>query len=110
MYSGEGKCGAGSLIGYLSFGTLFSIGFIEFMTDATSDIVTLDRYVVRGDGLVITGLIGKIPIDIWYIIDAVQVSKVNNLVISGKHKTSINLQINPYVSQLITAQQGNFTL
>jgi len=52
MYSGEKKRGTGFLIGYLSFGTLFSIGFIEVMADVTTDIVTHDRYVVRGGGLV----------------------------------------------------------
>ena len=39
-----------------------------------------------------------IPIDIWSVIDAVQVAKVNDLVIRKKHNTLMNLHINPYLS------------
>jgi hypothetical protein len=43
------------------------------------------------------GLIGALCIDLWSIADAVNVAKVNNLVLRIKHRTSYNLKINPFI-------------
>ena len=44
------------------------------------------------------GLIGALCIDLWSVADAVNVAKVNNLVLRNKHRTSYNLNIKPFLN------------
>jgi hypothetical protein len=44
------------------------------------------------------GLVGALCIDLWSIADAVNVAKVNNLVLRIKHRSSYNLNIKPFLN------------
>ena len=52
-----------------------------------------------GEVLLIIGALSGCTIQIWSIIDAVKVSKVNNMALRDKKKTSFNLKLTPYFNQ-----------
>jgi len=57
---------------------------------------------VLGIGLMLAGLAGAAAIDIYSVVDAVRVAKVNNLVWRDKMGTGFNLQMEPYFSPIQT--------
>ena len=81
-------------------GILFLTGFtgclavsaVAFVKGAYSADATKAFQVSRA------GLIGALCIDLWSIADAVNVAKVNNLVLRNKHRTSYNLNIKPFLN------------
>lgn len=87
MLSGEGGRGAAFLGGDFTCTAVFIAGVIIAGKDNINTGVTIASL----------GLLGWTAIDIWAIVDAVRVAKVNNLSFRDKNKTSINLQINPYI-------------
>ena len=52
-----------------------------------------------GDVILIAGAVSGFGIQIWSCIDAVKVSKVNNMALRDKKKTSFNLKLTPYFNQ-----------
>ena len=48
-----------------------------------------------------------LTVDIWSIVDAVRVAKVNNLAFRDKNKTSYNFQIQPYFNTTYYSQTGS---
>jgi hypothetical protein len=57
--------------------------------------------------LMIAGSIGMVTIDIWSIIDAVHVTKINNLAFRDKRKASYNLQIQSFVNTTYSNKTGS---
>jgi TM2 domain-containing membrane protein YozV len=84
MIAGEGGRGAAFLGGnagtlvLLFVGSGMSAADIEDGGDGSS-----------GLGLVTVGALGALAVDIWAIVDAVRVSKVNNMAFQDKNKTSL---------------------
>jgi len=50
-----------------------------------------------GAGLMIAGAAGLIAVDIWSIVDAVNVTKVNNMYYQDQKKKAIGLELKPYI-------------
>jgi len=55
-----------------------------------------------GGALMIVSFAGVAAIDIWSIVDATRVAKVNNLAWRDKNKTGLSLQIEPYILPIQT--------
>ena len=91
MLSGEGGRGAAFLGGYVGCLVVYGIG----VGVGTADINNGGTG-AAGGGLVIVGLLGAIGVDIWSIVDAVHVAKVNNLAFRDKNKNSLNLKVLPF--------------
>lgn len=89
MLSGEGGRGVGFLGGFVGCWVLYGIGAGISAADIEEGGTG-----AAGGGLVVVGLLGAIAVDIWSIVDAIHVAKVNNLAWRDK-KTS--LYISPYI-------------
>ena len=94
MLSGEGGRGAAFLVGDLACAVVYIVG----VSSAAKDI---DEGGTGGGGTVamVIGGIGMLGIEIWSIVDAVRVAKVNNLAFRDKNKTSYNIQIQPFTAR-----------
>ena len=57
---------------------------------------------VLGVGLMVVSLAGAAAIDIWSIVDATRVAKVNNLAWRDRNNTGLNLRIEPFISPIQT--------
>ena len=84
MIAGEGGRGAAFLGGFVGAMVLFYVG--SGMSEADID--------EGGDGsagsaLMFIGSTGALAVDIWAIVDAVRVAKVNNMAFQDKNKTSL---------------------
>ena len=88
MLSGEGGRGLCFLGGYLGFGTVYCVGIVRAFDGGGG-----------AAGLLYTGMAGLIVVDIWSIVDAIRVAKVNNLAFRDKNRTSLNLKIRPYINR-----------
>jgi len=53
------------------------------------------------------GLSGFFAVDIWSIVDATRVAKVNNLVFRDRDHSGMNLQTEPYISPIQTYGSTN---
>jgi hypothetical protein len=89
MIAGEGVRGVVFLTGATGCMVLLGIGMTDMYTESTE---------ASGGGLYLAGLLGYMVVDIWAIVDAVRVAKVNNLAFRDKKSTSFNLKIEPYIS------------
>ena len=58
--------------------------------------------IALGVGIVVVGLSGMAAVDIWSIVDATRVAKVNNLAWRDKNKTGFHLRLEPYIVPLQT--------
>ena len=52
-----------------------------------------------GNVILIVGVLSATGIQVWSCIDAVRVSKINNLALRDKKETSLNLKLSPYFEQ-----------
>ncbi|HUX58038.1 MAG TPA: hypothetical protein VMV77_13755 [Bacteroidales bacterium] len=102
MLSGEGGRGLGFLGGYLGCAVIYGVGVASAINDIDNGGTGS-----AGAGTMVVGVLGMVVIDIWSIVDAVQVAKVNNLVFRDKNKTSYNLQIQPYFNTTYYSQTGS---
>ena len=91
MVSGEFLRGIAYLGGAIGCGILAGTGAGQ----STTDLFLEGGDGTSGSGLFLIGVAGLIVIDIWSIVDAVRVAKVNNLAWRDKSKTGYNLQLNP---------------
>jgi hypothetical protein len=91
MISGEGGRGAAFLVPYIGCLVVYGVG-------AGASVVDIDEGGdgTAGAGIMLAGLAGAIVVDIWAIIDAKHVAKVNNLAYRDKSKTGYNIQLQPY--------------
>jgi hypothetical protein len=60
-----------------------------------------------GTQIMLTGMAGMLAVDVWAIIDAVRVAKVNNLAWRDKNKTPYNLQVQPYINKTYYNKNGS---
>ncbi len=93
MVSGEFGRGAAFLAGEIGFGVICMVGVVSFASDLGVGLIG-----ERGIALMWIGLAGMLTVDIWSVVDAVRVARVNNLAFRDKSKTSLNLHISPYFS------------
>lgn len=95
MLSGETLRGIGFLGGYLLCGGIMMIGFVEF---SMSNLLNEDMVSGRGAGFLLTGAIATIGLQVWSIVDAIKVAKVNNMYFQDMRKgnTGVSLEIKPF--------------
>ena len=60
-----------------------------------------------GVGIWIVGLLGVAAVDIWSIVDATRVAKVNNLAWRDRNNTGFNLRLEPYILPTQTYKSTN---
>ncbi len=101
MLSGEGGRGAAFLGGYLGCMVVYIIGYSSAINDIDNGGTGSS-----GFGTMIVGSLGALGINIWSIVDAVRVAKVNNLAFRDQNKSSFNLQLNPYIDTRYVRTQG----
>lgn len=91
MISGEAGRGVAFLGGYVGCLVVYGVG-------AASAIMDIDGggTGASGAGVMLLGLGGALAVNIWSIVDAVHVAKVNNLAFRDKTKTSYNIKLQPY--------------
>jgi len=94
MLSGETGRGFAFLGADLGFSALYIVGVVNSAND-----ISMNGDGSSGAGLMVAGGIGMLVVDIWAIVDAVRVAKVNNLAFRDKNKTSFNLKIQPIIFQ-----------
>jgi TM2 domain-containing membrane protein YozV len=94
MISGEVGRGLAFMGGYVGCAFVYGIGVVQ-----ASSYYSYNN--PSGVGTILLGLGGMLGIGIWSIVDAVKVAKVNNLYIRDyRKKTSFNIELSPYVSQI----------
>ncbi|NDV47709.1 hypothetical protein D0T49_11690 [Paludibacter sp. 221] len=102
MISGEVGRGFAFLGGVAGCYVLTSIGMMQL----TLNNMDYDPYYstgvsTRGLGTIFLGLAGIVVLDIWSIVDAVRVAKVNNMYIQDIRNTSrIEWEMSPYVEPI----------
>jgi hypothetical protein len=57
--------------------------------------------------MMIAGFLGMVTADVWSVIDAVRVAKVNNLAWRDSNNTGFSLQLKPYISPIQTYKSTN---
>ncbi len=96
IISGETGRGLGFLGASVGCGIITGIGYAQFVysnsIESSSSTVSTD-----GVPLMLVGIIGGAVVNIWSIVDAVKVAKVNNMYFQDKHGNSVNLNVSPYV-------------
>jgi len=100
MIAGEGGRGAAFLVGTMGCFALYGVGAVK-TTLAVEEAITYNRE-YQGEGLAMMGigLLGAITLEIWSIVDAVRVAKVNNLAWRDKNNQSYRLDFEPYIAPL----------
>ena len=98
MISGEVGRGLGFLGGSAVCGVVGFVGYGVLMSSVYS---YNSSGAGAGLGLMVVGFSAMTAIDIWSIVDAVNVAKVNNMYIQNLRKTSsVNIEMAPYISQI----------
>lgn len=97
MISGEGGRGVAFLAGEVGCIVIYYVGCVQAI-NALEDDIWGDEYQGEGLGLMVVGLLGTLAVDIWSIVDAVRVAKVNNLAWRDQNATGFNIQIQPYIN------------
>ena len=89
------KRGLGFLAGNFGSLTVFYVGAALYNGGSGSS----------GTGLMLVGLGSSIGVEIWSVIDAVRVAKVNNLAFRANNKTPMSFKVEPFL--LNTAALNN---
>ena len=98
MISGEVGRGLGFLGGSAACGLVGTLGYAVAVLNAYSGDSQNAGF---GVGMMVVGYGGMLALDIWSIVDAVNVAKVNNMYIQSLRKSSsINLEVTPFISQI----------
>jgi hypothetical protein len=79
MISNEGGRGAGFLGGYIGCWVVYGVGYGSVLYDGS------------GAGVMLLGAAGALGVNIWAIVDAVRVAKVNNMAWRDRSQTSLQL-------------------
>jgi TM2 domain-containing membrane protein YozV len=91
MISGKPGRGVLFLTGFTSCLAVSAVGLVKYAYSADG------KHEAKALQVLGAGLSGALCIDLWSIGDAVNVAKVNNLVLRNKHRSSYNLKINPFI-------------
>ena len=95
MIAGEVGRGFAFLGGSVAFTTLTMVGSVVMAISSDSYYSETSP---AGLGLALVGTFGMLSINIWSIVDAVRVAKVNNMYIQDlRKKTSMEVSLSPYV-------------
>jgi len=110
MLCDESPRGLAFLGGYVGCLALSYYGMIEMYGDALRNFNNENYNYVpsgRGAGLMVLGFVGAGVVNIWSIVDAVHVSKVNNMYYQDhfKRTSAIDLKIAPYAEPLTMNNQ-----
>lgn len=89
MISGETGRGVAFLGGSVFGGILYFSGATQFINTGGSS----------GGGLLLLGLGTMVAVDIWSIVDAVEVAKVNNLYLRDYRKNNMSINISPKIDK-----------
>lgn len=108
MISGEPGRGAAFLGADLAFTVVYGVGLVKAMT--TYDVDYYGNETAEGGGAILAGLAGMLVVDIWSIVDAVRVAKVNSMTYRDTRKRT-TFEINPYLgNQQYTATGLSFKM
>ncbi len=95
MISGETGRGLSFLGGYVASVAVMGVGYGQFISANLDNNQT--NVSTKGLPLMLAGILAGTAIDIWSIVDAVRVAKVNNMYFQDQRgKGGISLQVNPY--------------
>jgi TM2 domain-containing membrane protein YozV len=88
--------------GFAFFGASAGCGVVFLVGYGTVINSAMSGYDLSGGGtIMLLGLAGMLAIDIWSIVDAVNVAKVNNMYYQNLRKTSsMHIEVSPYAEQL----------
>ena len=108
IISGEVGRGLGFLGGYAACGAVCMVGLVSATISGINENIYPygSGYVYTsvpkaGGGLILVGMLGMVAVDIWSIVDAVNVAKVNNMYIQSLRKSSsVNIEVAPFTSQI----------
>ena len=98
MTSGEFIRGAVFLGGYASCCVIFAVGFNESWFGPDYKL---------GSTMLLSGLAGILIVNLWSIVNAVHVAKVNDLAFRNNNKTSFNIQVQPYINTTCYNKAGS---
>ena len=84
------------------FGGFVGCFFMSAMGAGVAMGSSNETTLVLGVGLMVVSLAGAAAIDIWSIVDATRVAKVNNLAWRDRNSTGFNLRIEPFISPIQT--------
>jgi TM2 domain-containing membrane protein YozV len=101
MISGEVGRGAAFLGGFAGGAIMIIVGVNQSFTYTESSPGNLGDLVLV-TSLVAIGFIVMIGVDIWSILDAIHVAKVNNLAFRDKTKTGFKVKVSPYIGSFRT--------
>jgi len=96
MISGEGGRGAAFLGGYVGCWVIYGVGSAQAIIALEDDLYG-DEYSGEGLAAMAIGIIGAVTVNIWSIVDATRVAKVNNLAWRDQNATGYNIQIRPHI-------------
>lgn len=98
MLSGEVGRGVGFLGGSLLCGAVASVGAYQYV-EANENKSSVDEFSNDGLGLMLAGLVGGLTVNIWSIVDAVRVAKVNNMYIQDMrgNLSTVKIELNPFI-------------
>ena len=102
MLAGETGRGIGFLAGSTGSIALYTAGFIITVIDIEEGGDGLG-----GAGLMAAGLGGALVVGVWSIVDAVKVTKVNNLAFRAQNNNAMNLKIEPILLNSSTLKNSS---
>ena len=109
ILSGDAGRGVAFFGCYLGCWVVFSVGMSDANQNLGNAIFHNGKLNSRGETGMLFGIAGMILVDVWSIVDAVQVSKVNNMAFRDKNKTSLNLKIQPYINHTRSGMASEIT-
>jgi hypothetical protein len=101
--SGEPARGLAFFGGVTACAVVSSIGILRLVQTIGTGISGEDPK-QGGLFMMAAGSIGMVGVDIWSVVDAVRVAKVNNLAFRDKNKTSYSFQIQPCINTTFYAR------
>jgi TM2 domain-containing membrane protein YozV len=101
MISGEVVRG-GVFLGGFAGGAIMIIAGVNQSYTYTENSPGNEGDLVLVASLVAIGFISMVVVDIWSIVDAIHVAKVNNLAFRNKTKTGFKVNVSPYIGSFRT--------
>lgn len=98
MLSGEVGRGIGFLGGSLLCGVVTGVGAFQYV-DANANKNSFDEFSNEGLGLMLAGAVGALAVNIWSIVDATRVAKVNNMYFQDVrgNLSMVKVELNPFI-------------
>jgi TM2 domain-containing membrane protein YozV len=101
MYCDEVGRGLAFLGGYVCFSVVVGVGVTQIANSVDYVNSTYYNHTSAGVCTMLLGLGGMAAVEIWSIVDAINVAKVNNMYIRDLRRTSgIKLEMSPYIDHL----------